>query len=106
MISGRRLSGRRPAFVRRSTTVSRCGAAARPVEHDKLGIEALQYDLSAVAVLSLLVCPFARLQLAPDINPRTFLQILPGHLGKTFVEDHDAVPFSALAALAGCLVAP
>src|SRR5262249_9411573 len=57
-------------------------------------------------VLARLVLPFAGLQLALEIDLRTLLQILLGDPTEPLVEDNDAVPFGALAALAGGLVAP
>src|SRR5215470_8148094 len=43
------------------------------VQHGELRIEALQHHLGGIAVLALLVLPFARLQLALDIDLRAFL---------------------------------
>src|SRR5215467_5782558 len=59
-----------------------------------------------VLVLARLILPFARLQLALEIDLRALLQILLGDPAKPLVEDDHAVPFGLLAALAGCLVAP
>src|SRR5262245_62646136 len=77
-----------------------------PVEHGELRIEVLQHHLGGVLVLARLILPFARLQLALKIDLRALLQILLGDPAKPLVEDHHAVPFGFLAALAGCLVAP
>src|SRR5215831_3588654 len=77
-----------------------------PVEHGELRIEVLQHHLGGVFVLARLVLPFARLQLPLEINLRPLLQILLGDPAKSLIEDDHAVPLRALAALAGCLVAP
>src|SRR5262249_17879522 len=82
------------------------GAIPGPVEHGELRIEVLQHHLGGVLVLARLILPFARLQLALEIDLRALLQILLGHPAKPLVEDDHAVPFGLLAALAGCLVAP
>ncbi|ODR93450.1 hypothetical protein AUC69_04415 [Methyloceanibacter superfactus] len=66
----------------------------------------MEHDLRGVALLALLVLPFAGLQLAFQINLRALLQILLGDLGQALVEDHDAMPLRALAPLARRLVAP
>src|SRR5262252_7986238 len=81
-------------------------AAARAIKHGKLGAEALQHHLGRVAILALLILPFARLQLALDVDLRTLLQILLGHLGEILVEDHYAVPLGPFPPLAGRLVPP
>src|SRR5581483_4755727 len=83
-----------------------CSAAAGTIEHRQRRVEALQHDLGRVAVLPVLVLPFAGLQLALEINLRTFLEVLLGDLGEAFAEDDDAVPLGLLAPLAGRLVAP
>src|SRR6516162_5459005 len=54
------------------------GAIPGPVEHGKLGVEVLQHHLGGVLVLARLVLPFARLQLALEIDLRALLQILLG----------------------------
>src|SRR5215471_2567161 len=82
------------------------GAIPGPVEHGELRIEILQHHLGGVFVLARLVLPFARLQLALEIDLRALLQILLGDPAKPLVEDDHAVPFGLLAALAGRLVAP
>src|SRR5262249_41607387 len=81
-------------------------AIAGPVEDGELRIEVLQHHLGGVLVLARLILPFARLQLALEIDLRALLQILLGDPAKPLVEDHHAMPFGLLAALAGCLVAP
>src|SRR4029077_16924703 len=50
--------------------------------------------------------PFARLQLALEVNLGALLQILLGDLAKALIENHDPVPLGLLLALAGSLVAP
>src|SRR5215831_3360435 len=82
------------------------GAIPGPVEHGELRIEVLQHHLGRVLVLARLILPFARLQLALEIDLRALLQILLSDPAKPLVEDDHAVPFGLLAALAGCLVAP
>src|SRR6185312_11292972 len=80
--------------------------AAAAVEHGQVRIEALQHDLGRVAVVAVLVLPFARLQRALEINLGALLQVLLSDLGKALAEDHHAMPFRLLAPLAGRLVAP
>src|SRR5262245_63049840 len=82
------------------------GAIPGPVEHGELRIEVLQHHLSRIFVLARLILPFARLQLALEIDLRALLQILLGDPAKPLVADHHAMPLGLLAALAGCLVAP
>src|SRR5580765_166309 len=81
-------------------------SAAGAVEHGQRRVEALQHDLGRVAVLAVLVLPFARLQRAFEINLRAFLEVLLGNLGEALAADDDAMPFGLLAPFAGCLVAP
>src|SRR5262245_50221036 len=79
--------------------------AAGAIQHCELRIEALQHDLGGVALLALLIGPFAGLQLAFQINLRALLQVLLGHAAQRLAEDHHAVPFRALAPLARRLAA-
>src|SRR6516225_4214345 len=81
-------------------------AAALAVEHGEFAAEALEHDLRRIALLPRLVGPFAGLQRALDIDLAALLQELLRHLRQPLVEDHDAVPFGLLAALAAVLVAP
>ena len=51
----------------------------------RLAVEHLHFaddDLGRVAVLALLVLPFASLQLPFDVNLRSLVQVLADHLGK------------------------
>src|SRR5258708_1966358 len=80
--------------------------AAGAVGHRQLAAKALQNELGRVALLAAVVGPFAGLQGALDINLGSLLQVLLGDLGEPLVEDHDAMPFGALLALARHLVAP
>jgi hypothetical protein len=48
-----------------------------------------------------LVLPFARLQLAFEVDLRPLLAILLGDLAEVFVESHDIMPFGALLANGG-----
>src|SRR5262252_7026037 len=80
--------------------------AAATIEHGEAGVEALQHHFGCVLLGARLVGPFARLQLAFEINLGALLQILLGDLAQTLVEDHDAVPLGLFLAFAGCLVAP
>jgi len=81
-------------------------ATLAAVEHGELAAEAAEDDLGRVFLLARLVGPFAGLQLALDVDLRALPQILLGHLGQPLVEDDDAVPFGALAPLAGVAVLP
>src|SRR5688572_6697801 len=85
---------------------ARAAAARAAVEHGQLAAEALEHDLGRVFLGARLVGPFAGLELALDIDLRALLQEALHHIHQPVVEDHHAVPFGALAALAGGLVAP
>src|SRR3546814_13356975 len=63
-------------------------------------------DLGRIAVLPVLVLPFAGLELAFDIDLAALAQIAFGHIGKTFAEDRDRMPFGLFLALAGVAVLP
>src|SRR5262249_46347030 len=91
-----------------SARIANLGVTALParVEHLQFAAEFLQHDLGRVAILAALVLPFARLQLAFDIDLRALLQILLGDLGEVVVENDDIVPLGLVLALAGILVAP
>src|SRR5262245_3455020 len=110
----RRACRRRPSLARaraRGAEVVVGGAEVAaslpcPVEHGEVRVEVLQHHLGGVLVLAGLVLPLARLQLALEIDLRALLQILLRDPAKTFVEDHDAVPFGLFLAFAGGLVAP
>ena len=105
-IAGLRSRDARSARPSRSRHCRPLLAASGAIEHRQRRVEALQHDLGRVAVLAVLVLPFARLQRAFEINLRAFLEVLLGDLGEALAEDHDAMPFGLLAPLAGCLVAP
>src|SRR6185312_3236729 len=82
-------------------------AAAGPaVEHRQHRIEALEHDLGGIAVLARLVLPFARLQLAFQIDLGPLPEILLGNLAQPLAEDDDAVPLRLLPPLAGVAIAP
>src|ERR1019366_8448647 len=81
-------------------------AAAAAIEHGQRRIEPLQHHFSRVFFDAGLVGPFARLQLAFDVNLGALLQILLGDLAEPFVEDDDPMPLGLFLALAGRLVAP
>ena len=81
-------------------------AAASAVQHGERAVIALQDDLSGIAVITILVLPFAGLQLAFDVNLGALLQVLLRDPHKAFLEDRNLVPFGALAALTGILVFP
>ncbi len=89
-----------------SGKLSRASPPPREVEQLQLAAKALQHDLGRIAVIAALVLPFARLQLAFDVDLRALLAVLLGHLAEILVEDHDVVPLGALLALARVLVAP
>src|SRR3546814_1396972 len=79
-------------------------ATATAVEQHHFAPEALQHDLGRILVLALLVGPFAGLELAFQIDLRSFAQILLGDAAQIFIEDHDPVPFGALLPLAGLVL--
>src|SRR5664279_659802 len=109
---------RRLAFARRARSgtwaagteviaaVGTRAAAAAGIEHGELRIEALQHHFGRVAVVAVLVLPFARLQRAFQVNLRALLEILLDDLAQALVEDHHPVPLGFFLALAGGLVAP
>src|ERR1019366_5714224 len=80
--------------------------AAAGIEHGELRIEALQHHFGRVAVVAVLVLPFARLQRAFQVNLRALLEVLLDDLAQAFVEDHHPMPLGFFLALAGGLVAP
>src|SRR5438876_1863108 len=81
-------------------------AAAAAIEHGQARVEPLQHHLGRVFLDASLVGPFARLQLALDVNFGALLEILLGDLAEPFIEDDHAVPLGLFLALAGRLVAP
>src|SRR5438552_7675582 len=81
-------------------------AAAAAIEHGQARVEPLQHHLGRIFLDASLVGPFARLQLALDVNLGALLQILLGDLAEPFIEDDHAVPLGLFLALAGGLVAP
>src|SRR5438876_1891290 len=103
LLARRRAGGTEFIFLSAELTA---GAIARPVKHGELRVEVLQHDFGGVLVLARLVLPFARLQLPLEIDLGSLLQILLGDPAKALIEDDDAVPLGAFAALARCLVAP
>jgi hypothetical protein len=60
-------------------------AADARVEQLQFAAEALQHHLGRVAIGAALVLPFARLQLALEVNFRALLAILLGDLAEVFV---------------------
>src|SRR5690606_31076456 len=66
----------------------------------------LQDDLGRIALLPRLVRPFPGLELPLEISLRALFQELLDDVDEPVVEDHDAMPFGPLAALAGIAVAP
>src|SRR5260370_21180578 len=81
-------------------------AARATVEHGERAAEARDHDLGGVALLAVLVGPFARRKLALDIDLGTLAHVFLRDLGQLLVEDHDPVPFGALLALAGLAIPP
>src|SRR3546814_3843455 len=63
-------------------------------------------DVCSSDLLPVLVLPFAGLELAFDIDLAALAQIAFGHIGKTFAEDRDRMPFGLFLALAGVAVLP
>src|SRR5882724_4327612 len=96
----------RRAFMGRFGVAAGFTAGAAGVEHGEFAAEALQHDLGGVFLLAGLVGPFARLQLALDIDLGALVQVLLRHVHDALVEDDDPMPLGLLAALAGILVAP
>ena len=86
--------------------VVQAGAASTAIQHSELAVEALHDNLGRVALLTGLVLPFARLELAFDIDLGAFAQILLCDPAQVLVEDHDRVPLRSLATLARGLVPP
>src|SRR5262249_43266517 len=99
-------AGLRRALMGRLGVAAGFAAGAAGVEHGEFAAEALQHDLGRVFLLAGLVGPFARLQLALDIDLGALVQILLGNVHDALVEDDHSVPLGLLAALAGVLVAP
>ena len=63
------------------------------------------HDLGGVAILTVLILPFTRLDLALEIGLGAFLEVLGSDLGQ-LAEHDDAVPFRAFLHFAGILVLP
>src|SRR5262245_26646529 len=101
-----RLSTRGTEIAAAARVSGEIAAPAQLVEHGELRVEALQHDLGGVAVLAVLVLPFAGLQRAFEVNLRAFLEVLLDDLAEPLVEDHHPVPLGLLAPLPGRLVAP
>ena len=80
--------------------------AAAAVEHGERAAEARDHDLGRVALLAALVGPFARRELALDIDLGALAHVLLCDLRQLLVEDDDTVPFGALLALAALAIAP
>src|SRR6476660_864238 len=95
-----------PKAAARAALFPRLAAAIAAVEQSELAAEPLQHDLGGLALIAVFVGEFARLQLALNVNLRAFLAVLLGDLAEILVENHDIVPFGAVAPLAGRLVAP
>src|SRR5690242_18122372 len=70
------------------------------IEQHQLATEPLKDNLSAVAICAALVGPFAGLKLPLEIDLGALVQVGLGDLGEVVVEDHNAVPFGALLAIA------
>src|SRR5882672_11253735 len=86
----------RPAGARR---------AGRPTAPAPEHLQLVTDDLGRVAIVALLVLPFARAQASLDVDLRALAQVLAGDLCQAPEERH-AVPFGALLLLTGLLVAP
>ena len=98
---------RRPSGILAArSAVSAATRVAAAVEHCQFTPEALQDDLRGVAVLTLLVGPFAGLELALHIDLRSLAKKPLNDIDEAVVEDHDPVPFGAFATLTRRLVAP
>src|SRR6056297_1067939 len=81
-------------------------AVGAAVEHGQLAAIGAQHDLGAVAVLTGLVLPFARLELALDIDLGALAQVLLGHARERLGKDRDRVPLGLFAPLAGVAILP
>ena len=66
---------------------------------------ALHHHFSGVAVLAVLVLPFAGLQFAFDVDFGAFFQILADNF-RQLAEEHDAMPFGFFFLFAGVFVFP
>src|SRR6185369_4641275 len=81
-------------------------AATAAIEHGQRAAEAGDNDFRRVALLTALVGPFARRELALDIDLGALLDVFLGDFRELLVEDHHTVPFGALLALAALAIAP
>src|SRR5579883_1276046 len=97
---------RSEVLVHAAAAHRRAAAVAAAVEHGERAAEARDHDLGRIALLAALVGPFAGRQLALDIDLRALAHVLLRDLSQLLVEDHDAVPFGALLALAALAIAP
>ena len=89
-----------------ATATSTLAAARRTVKHRQRAVEAAQDDLGRIAVVALLVLPFARLQLAFDVDLGALAQVALGDAHQPFGEDRHRVPLGAFLPLARVLVLP
>src|SRR5882762_3912057 len=88
--------------TRRRAGARRAGRPAAPApEH----LQVITDDLGRVAIVALLVLPFAGAQAALDVDLRALAQVLAGDFRQAPEERH-AVPFGTLLLLTGLLVAP
>src|SRR4051794_4358704 len=106
---GDRAARRRAAAAEIAAGILSAKAPAAPaaaLEHGQVRVESLQHHFGRVFFDAALIGPFARLQLALEVNLGALLQVLLGDLAQSFIEDHDPVPLGLFLALAGRLVAP
>ena len=90
--------------------VSATGAAARTafgaIEHHQLAIKTADADFSGVAVIARLILPFARLQLAFNIDFAALTKESFGNTDKAVAVQSNAMPFGTLFLFTSCAVFP
>ena len=79
---------------------------ASAVQHDQIAAEVLQNNFGRVSFLTVVVFPFAGLELSFQINFGTFAEISLGDVGKLRVENNHAMPLGSFLSFAGNLVFP
>ena len=87
-------------------TVGEIAAAVSILREQMIPVEAPDDDLGRVAIVTVPVLPFARLDRTLDPDLRSLDDVLLDHGHDVLVEDDDGVPLSRLLPVAGELVLP
>ena len=77
-----------------------------PVEHRQRAIIAAQNHFCRIAILTVLILPFARLQFALNKDFAAFLEVILANIDQPLAKNGDRVPFCAFLPLARIAVFP